>query len=73
MANFAKLNNQGVVIAVLPVDNEMITDPETGTEVEQLGIDYLREWSGGHPHWVQTSFNTVRGVHHNDGSPMRKN
>lgn len=73
MAHFAKLNKQGFVIAVLPVDDEVITDPDTNTEIEQLGIDYLTEWSGGHQWWAKTSYSTMRGVHTNGGTPFRKN
>ena len=73
MANFAKLNKHGFVIAVLPLDDSIIIDPETGDESEELGIAYLKEWSGGHPWWVQTSYNTCRGNHVLGKNPLRKN
>ena len=39
MANFALINKDNVVISVLSVGNETIT--QNGSEVEQLGIDFL--------------------------------
>ena len=38
MANFALLKNN-IVIAVIVIDNEVITN--NGIEVEQLGIDFI--------------------------------
>jgi len=55
MAHFAKLGLNSKVIGVLVVANEDITD-ENGEEVEQLGIDYLVEFTG-YPFWIQTSYN----------------
>lgn len=73
MAHFAKLNKQGFVIAVLPVDDAVIIDPDTGEEKEELGIQYLTQWSGGHPWWAQTSYNTKHGNHLTGGTAFRKN
>lgn len=39
MANFALINKDNIVISVLSVGNETITS--NGSEVEQLGIDFL--------------------------------
>lgn len=56
MAHFAKLNENNVVIDVNVVRNEDIRDlpfPES----EAAGVAFLTEWSGGYPHWKQTSYN----------------
>lgn len=56
MANFAKLNDQNVVIDVNAVANAVIDDlpfPES----EPLGVAFLTEWSGGYTNWKQTSYN----------------
>ena len=41
MANFALLK-ESIVIAVIVIDNEVITN--NGIEVEQLGIDFSRDF-----------------------------
>jgi hypothetical protein len=56
MANFAKLNDQNVVIDVNAVANAVIDDlpfPES----EPVGVAFLIEWSGGYTNWKQTSYN----------------
>ena len=56
MANFAKLNDQNIVIDVNVVDNETINNlpfPES----EPVGVQFLTEWSGGYTNWKQTSYN----------------
>lgn len=53
MAHFAKLNADCVVLAVNVVNNEVL-DPENE---EVSGVAFLTEWSGGHSHWKQTSYN----------------
>ena len=56
MANFAKLDNNNVVIAVNSVDNATVNDlpfPDS----EPVGIQFLTEWSGGYTNWKQTSYN----------------
>jgi len=56
MANFAKLNDQNVVIDVNAVANAVIDDlpfPES----EPLGVTFLTDWSGGYTNWKQTSYN----------------
>jgi len=55
MAHFAKLDVNNNVIAVHVVNNAELLD-ESGTEQEQLGIQFLIAWSGGHPYWKQTSY-----------------
>lgn len=53
MAHFAKLDENNVVLEVHVVTNSCL-DP---LNEEQSGIDFLTEWSGGHSHWKQTSYN----------------
>ena len=56
MANFAKLDDQNIVIDVNAVANAVIDDlpfPES----EPLGVAFLTEWSGGYTNWKQTSYN----------------
>jgi hypothetical protein len=57
MANFAKLDDQNVVIDVNAVANAVVDDlpfPES----ESLGVAFLTEWSGGYTNWKQTSYNS---------------
>jgi len=56
MAHFAKLDENNNVLEVHCVHNNELLD-ENGVEQEQKGIDFLVAWSGGHPHWRQTSYN----------------
>jgi hypothetical protein len=56
MASFAKLNENNVVLEVHSVHNNELLD-ESGVEQEQKGVDFLIAWSGGYPHWKQTSYN----------------
>ena len=53
MAHFAELDEDNVVLRVLVVNNEVIT--ENGEEKEQLGVDFLANLYGGI--WKQTSYN----------------
>ena len=56
MANFAKLDDQNIVIDVNAVANAVIDDlpfPES----EPVGVAFLTEWSGGYTNWKQTSYN----------------
>tara|TARA_B100000745_G_scaffold122878_1_gene79767 strand:- start:1118 stop:1489 length:372 start_codon:yes stop_codon:yes gene_type:complete len=54
MAHFAEIDKNNIVTRVIVVDNEVMT--KDGKEVEQLGIDFLKELFG-HSLWVQTSYN----------------
>ena len=71
MASFAKIGLNGKVIEVLSVVNEVLHD-SNGVEQESIGIDFLTKLTG-YPVWKQTSYNTVGGVHNNNGTPLRKN
>lgn len=57
MAHFAKLDESNNVLEVHCVHNNELLD-ETGVEREERGIKFLVEWSGGYPHWKQTSYNS---------------
>lgn len=57
MAHFAKLDENNTVIEVHVVANDAL-DSENE---EQSGIEFLTNWSNGHTHWKQTSYNgTIR-------------
>jgi hypothetical protein len=71
MASFAKIGLNGKVIEVQSVVNEVLHD-SNGVEQEAIGIDFLTKLTG-YPLWVQTSYNTIGGIHNNNGTPLRKN
>ena len=71
MASFAKIGLNGKVIEVQSVVNEVLHD-SNGVEQEVNGIDFLTNLTGWSI-WVQTSYNTIGGVHNNGGTPLRKN
>jgi len=54
MAHFALLNANNIVIEVIVVKNEVITD-SFGTEREDLGKQFCANLFGGN--WIQTSYN----------------
>jgi hypothetical protein len=63
MAHFAEIDENGIVLRVLVVDNAQ----------ESNGQDFLANTLGLGGTWVKTSYNTVGGVHNNGGTPLRKN
>ena len=63
MAHFAELDENNMVIRVLAVP-----DDQEHRGQEFLAVDL--ELGGT---WIQTSYNTVGGVHLNGGTPLRKN
>ena len=63
MAHFAEIDEQGVVLRVLVVDNAQEND----------GQNFLANTLGLGGTWVKTSYNTIGGVHTNGGTPFRKN
>jgi hypothetical protein len=71
MASFAKIGLNNKVIEVQSVVNEVLHD-SNGVEQEVNGIDFLTKLTGWSI-WVQTSYNTIGGVHNNGGTPLRKN
>lgn len=54
MAHFAEISDDGTVLRVIVVNNDVITDGD-GVEQEQLGKDFCQNLLGGT--WVQTSYN----------------
>lgn len=56
MAHFAELDPNNVVLRVLVVSNEDITD-ENGQEQEALGVTFLQGLFGADTRWIQTSYN----------------
>jgi len=70
MAHFAELNSFLKVVRVVVVDDED-TKEKDGIETESVGAKYLSGAFGGT--WVQTSYNTVNGIHQLGGVPFRKN
>lgn len=72
MAHFCELDENNNVLRVLVVDNAKITN-EDGDEVEQMGIDFLKNLFGENTIWKKTSYNTVANTHKLDGTPFRYN
>jgi hypothetical protein len=61
MAYFAKLDSDNIVTRIDVVANDVLLD-DNNNEVEQNGIDFLRDFYGdANGVWVQTSYNgTIR-------------
>ena len=73
MAHFAKLGINGKVIAVHVVNNSDILNG-SGVEDEKVGqqfLERLHSWPASM--WIQTSYNTQKGVHKLGGTPLRGN
>ena len=71
MAHFAQLNENNIVTQVIVVNNDIILD--NGIESEQKGIDFCKSIFGQDTKWVQTSINTLGGIHTSGKQPLRKN
>jgi hypothetical protein len=56
MAHFAELDENNIVINVIVVNNEIVTD-ENGIELESLGVAFCKSLFGEDTKWVQTSYN----------------
>ena len=63
MAHFAEIDENNIVKQIVIVDNEQ----------EHRGQEFLANDLGFGGTWIQTSYNTLRGVHVNGGTPLRKN
>jgi len=63
MAHFAEIDENGVVLRVLVVDNAQEND----------GQNFLANTLGLGGTWLKTSYNTTGGVHTSGGTPFRKN
>jgi len=60
MAYFAKLDENNIVLEVHSLNNNEMLDYR-GQENEEVGKAFFIIWSGGYPHWKQTSYNgTIR-------------
>jgi hypothetical protein len=58
MAYFANLNESGVVLTVISINNSVIGEPEKSfPETELLGIDFISNTLGLSGAWKQTSYN----------------
>lgn len=58
MAYFANLNESGVVLTVISINNSVIGEPEKSfPETELLGIDFISKTLGLAGTWKQTSYN----------------
>lgn len=62
MAHFAQINSENIVINVLKVSDEQ----------EHRGEEFLNE-IGFYGKWIQTSYNTMHGVHSYNETPLRGN
>ena len=56
MGNFAKLDDQSIVVDVIVVNNDTL-DNLPFPESEPVGVAFLTDWSGGYTNWKQTSYN----------------
>ncbi len=63
MAHFAQIDENGLVLRVLVVDDAQEAD----------GQNFLANTLGLGGTWVKTSYNTLGGVHRLGGTPFRKN
>jgi hypothetical protein len=68
MANFAKLDTENNVLAIIIVNNSDIIDLN-GSESEEIGIQFLKKITGW-PLWKQTSFNTRGGKYFNPDNTL---
>ena len=66
MAHFAKLKVGNIVERVEVVSNDIAT-------TEQAGLDFLQNLHKTSDMFIQTSYNTIGGVHKLGGTPFRKN
>tara|TARA_B100000929_G_scaffold288951_1_gene278474 strand:+ start:371 stop:751 length:381 start_codon:yes stop_codon:yes gene_type:complete len=61
MANFAKMDENNLVVDVIKIHNNDLLD-ENGEESEALGIAFCKSLFGEDTEWIQTSWNhNVRG------------
>lgn len=63
MAHFAQVDENNIVTQVL-----VVSDQDAGN-----GQNFLANTLGLGGTWIQTSYNTIGGVHTNGGTPLRKN
>tara|TARA_R100000231_G_scaffold23124_1_gene21826 strand:- start:139 stop:591 length:453 start_codon:yes stop_codon:yes gene_type:complete len=73
MANFAKIDDNGIVLNVVRMNDEDCLD-ENGNESEAVGQAHLEKhnnWPADK--WIQTSRHMANGVHELGGTPLRAN
>lgn len=58
MAHFAQLDENNIVLQIVVVSNDKLIDEKTGKEVEQIGINFLKNIFGNSTTWIQTSYNS---------------
>lgn len=62
MANFARLDENNIVVDVITISNDCCLDAN-GNESEEVGINYCKSLCGQDSRWVQTSRNSnIRGI-----------
>lgn len=57
MAHFAQLDQDNKVVNIIVVSNDVIKDPNSGIESENIGIDFCKNLYGQDTTWVQASYN----------------
>jgi hypothetical protein len=73
MAHFAKISEDNKVLTVLTLNNSDMLD-ENKNESELVGQKYLEKHNNWPSHlWIQTSYNTYKNQHKNEGTPFRGN
>ena len=70
MAHFARIDDNNIVVRVHVVENKDLLNAE-GVEEEALGIKHLTKVHGTGITWIQTSYNTMQGVHKLGGTTLR--
>ena len=74
MAHFAELDNNGIVLRVVVVSNDVTIPVDPAPEIEQLGINFLKKLIGRkNKNWKQTSYNTHSGGNTHGKPQNRKN
>ena len=63
MAHFAEINEDNIVLRVLVIEDSQA----------HRGQDFLANDLGLGGIWLQTSYNTIQGIHLQGGIPFRKN
>lgn len=65
MANFAEIDENNIVTAVYTVNDSAII--KNGKEDEGTGDALMKSVTGKNRRYIQTSYNTRKGVHYNPG------
>jgi len=73
MAHFAKIDDNGLVLEVLYMEDSVTQNAE-GVETESVGQTHLQthnNWPA--EKWIKTSYNTIEGSHTLGGTAFRGN